>query len=198
MLDLTNFLASKVMGLVKETEETRLQQTASMEDYLKAIALLGRKEARATVTNISKLLKVKKPSVTSALAKLSGKGLVVHKRYGSVELTPDGFKAAQDVYHRHRILRYLLADILKVDPEIAQDDACRMEHALSPSSLERLDQFIRFTRNCPHGTPDCLEGFNYYLKHGRRSKDIMFRCRAAEQSNRGSTNGVKTRKESRR
>ena len=198
MLDLTNFLVPKAIEMVKEVEGTATHQTASMEDYLKAIALLSREEAKATVTSISKLLGVKKPSVTSALAKLSGKGLAVHKRYGYVELTPEGLKAAQDVYHRHRILCYLLADILKVDPKIAKDDACRMEHALSPSSLERLDQFIRFTRNCPHGTPDCLEGFNYYLKHGSRSKDIMFRCRAAEQSNRESTNGVKARKESRR
>ena len=157
-------------------EETATHQTASMEDYLKAIALLSQEEERATVTNISKLLKVKKPSVTSALVKLSRKGLAVHKRYGSAELTPEGLKAAQDVYHRHSILRYLLVDILKVDPKIAEDDACRMEHSLSPSSLERLDQFIKFTKNCPQGTPDCIEGFNYYLKHGRRSKEIMFRC----------------------
>ena len=157
--------------------ETATHQTASMEDYLKAIVLLSREENRATVTNISKLLSVKKPSVTSALVKLSREGLVVHKRYGSAELTPEGLKAAQDVYHRHSILRYLLVDILKVDPKIAEDDACRMEHSLSPSSLERLDKFIKFTQNCPQGTPDCLEGFNYYLKHGRRSNKIMFRCK---------------------
>lgn len=181
--------------MVKEAEATATHPTASMEDYLKAIVLLSRQEERATVTSISRLLKVKKPSVTSALAKLSGKGFVVHKRYGSVELTPEGFKAAQDVYHRHKILRYLLADILKVDPKIAEDDACRMEHALSPYSLKRLDQFIRFTRNCPQGTPDCLEGFNYYLKHGRRSKDIMFRCRASEQSNMESDDSVKKQEE---
>jgi DtxR family Mn-dependent transcriptional regulator len=166
--------------MVKEVEGTATHQTASMEDYLKAIVLLSREEERATVTSISKLLGVKKPSVTSALVKLSGKGLVVHKRYGSIELTPEGLKAAQDVYHRHRMLRYLLAEILKVDPKIAEDDACRMEHTLSPSSLERLDQFINFTQNCPQGTPDCLEGFNYYLKHGRRSKEIMFRCQGTE------------------
>ena len=179
--------------MVKETEGTATHHTASMEDYLKAIVLLSREE-RATVTSISKLLRVKKPSVTSALVKLSSKGLVVHKRYGSVELTPEGLKAAQDVYHRHRMLRYLLAEILKVDPKIAEDDACRMEHTLSPSSLERLDQFINFTRNCPQGTPDCLKGFDYYLKHGRRSKEIMFRCQGAVELKRNPPAPVKSKR----
>jgi len=178
--------------------ETATHPTASMEDYLEAISLLSQKEERATVTNISKLLKVKKPSVTSALVKLSRKGLAVHKRYGSAELTPEGLKAAQDVYHRHSILRYLLVDILKVDPKIAEDDACRMEHSLSPSSLERLDQFIKFTQNCPQGTPDCLEGFNYYLKHGRRSNKIMFRCQGEEKGKMESPDTGKKQKECRR
>jgi DtxR family Mn-dependent transcriptional regulator len=151
-----------------------------MEDYLKAIALLSQEEAGATVTNISNMLKVKKPSVTSALAKLSQRGLVDHQRYGSIHLTPEGARMAEDVNHRHQILRYLLSEILKVDPEIAEDDACRMEHTLSPSSLKRLDQFIKFTRECPQGTPDCLAGFSYYLKHGRRSLHIMQHCQAED------------------
>jgi len=157
-------------------ESVVTHQTASMEDYLKAIALLSREDTGATVTNISKMLKVKKPSVTSALVKLSQRGLVEHQRYGSIELTPEGAKMAEDVSHRHSILCYLLTEILKVDPKIAEGDACRMEHTLSPSSLKRLDQFIKFTRECPQGTPDCLAGFNYYLKHGRRSQKIMEHC----------------------
>lgn len=176
-------------------EETITHQTASMEDYLKAIVLLSQEENKATVTNISKLLSVKKPSVTSALLKLSRKGLVSHKRYGFAELTPEGLKAAQDVYHRHKILRYLLVDILRVDPEIAENDACRMEHSLSPSSLERLDQFIKFTQNCPQGTPDCLEGFNYYLEHGKRSNKIMFRCRGEGKIKTGLAGAGKKKKE---
>ena len=167
-------------------ESVATHQTASMEDYLKAIALLSQEEAGATVTNISKMLKVKKPSVTSALVKLSQRGLVVHQRYGSIELTPEGLRAAEDVNHRHRILCYLLTEILKVDPKIAEGDACRMEHTLSPSSLERLDQFIKFTQDCPQGTPDCLAGFNYYLKHGRRSRQIMHRCQAEVKTEEGS------------
>lgn len=152
------------------------QQTASMEDYLEAIVLLGQGDEGVTVTKISRFLRVKKPSVTSALIKLSKKGLVVHKKYGSVELTPEGLKTAQDVYHRHKTLRHLLVEILKVDPKVAEEDACRMEHFLSPSSLKRLAKFIEFTLNCPQGTPECLKGFNYYLEHGKRSKEILTKC----------------------
>jgi len=118
------------------------QHSSSIEDYLKTIARLSRKEKGATVTSISRLLGVKKPSVTSAMERMSKKGLVVHRRYGAVELTPQGARAARDVSHRHHILCHLLKDILKVDPLIAEDDACRMEHTLSQSSLERLDRFV--------------------------------------------------------
>jgi DtxR family Mn-dependent transcriptional regulator len=152
-------------------KQTDKPKTSSMEDYLKAIARLSQEDSNATVTSISKLLKVKKPSVTSALVRLAKKGLVVHKRYGTVELTPEGIEAARDVNRRHQTLHHLLVDILKVDPEIAEDDAHRMEHSLSRSSLERLDQFIEFTMNRPVGMPGDLEGFNNYLQHGCINKN---------------------------
>jgi len=66
------------------------QQTASMEDYLETIALLKENGEIATVTAISKAMGVKKPSVDWALAKLSVTGLVLHEKYGDVELTADG------------------------------------------------------------------------------------------------------------
>ena len=149
------------------------QQTASMEDYLKAIVLLSQGDEEVTVTKTSKFLGVKKPSVTSALIKLSKMGLVVHKKYGSIELTSEGLKTAQDVYHRHKTLCHLLVEILKVDPEVAKDDACRMEHFLSPSSLERLSKFIEFVLNRPQGISECLKGFQYYLEHSKKSDKIL-------------------------
>ncbi len=124
--------------------QTPKQRSSSVEDYLKTIASLSRKKKGATVTDISKVLGVKKPSVTSALERMSREGLVVHQKYGGVELTPQGARAAQDVNHRHHILCHLLIDILKVEPSIAEEDAHLMEHALSQSSLEKLEDFVEF------------------------------------------------------
>ena len=151
-------------------------QSASMEDYLEAIAILAEKSKPVKVTEIGKALGVKKPSVTSALGKLSQQGLVEHKRYGHVQLTTEGERIAQDVFRRHEVLRHFLVEILNVDPEIAAEDACKMEHSLSPTSLERLAKFEEFVLNCPRGEPEWLKGFNYYFEHGERDEELLARC----------------------
>lgn len=151
-------------------------QTANMEDYLEAIALLGDNDKPVKVTAISKMLGVRKPSVTSALSKLSVAGLVVHQRYGDVELTPEGARVAEDVYRRHMTLRSFLVDILNLAPTVAEEDACRLEHSLSSTSLERLEKFLEFVLSCPRGNLEWLKGFSYYFEHGERDKESLARC----------------------
>ena len=151
-------------------------QSASMEDYLEAIALLSKESKPVKVTEISKALGVKKPSVTSALTKLSRERLVEHARYGYAKLTAEGERIAQDVFRRHEALRHFLAEILNVAPDVAAEDACKMEHSLSPASLERLAKFVEFVLNCPREESLCLEGFNYYFEHGKRDEQLLARC----------------------
>ena len=151
-------------------------QSASMEDYLEAIALLHRERGVARVTQISKMLRVKKPSVTAALQKLSQRGLVKHERYGYVELTSEGEEISEDVFQRHEVLRHFMADILGVDSDIAAEDACKMEHSLSQTGLKRLEKFVDFVSNCPRGKPEWLEGFDYYFEHGERDEALLERC----------------------
>jgi len=153
-----------------------IRQTMSTEDYLEAIVLLAKEGKPVTVTEISRFLGVKKPSVTHALRKLSVAGLVKHERYRDVTLSTEGAQMAQDVYLRHRTLRQFLLEILNVAPEVAEEDACRMEHFLSPISLERLAKFLEFTLNCPRGEPEWLKGFNYYFEHGKRDEELLARC----------------------
>jgi DtxR family Mn-dependent transcriptional regulator len=147
-----------------------------MEDYLKTIDLLSRESTGVRVSDISRILNIKAPSVTQALAKLSKEGLVKHQKYGGVELTGEGALIARDVSVRHETLRRFLAEILNVDPEIAEQDACGMEHALSPASLKRLAKFIEFLADCPLGTPECLGGFLYYIEHEERDKKLLISC----------------------
>ena len=142
------------------------EQTASMEDYLEAVAILRERGKAVRVKQISQALGVKMPSVTAALRKLSDEGLVEHEKYGYVELTAEGDKAAQDVFHRHEVLRHFLTDVLSIESELAQKDACRMEHSISSLSLERLAKFIEFVEACPQGEPLWLKNYGYYLEHG--------------------------------
>ena len=173
---MTNYLAR---GTGK-AENVASWQTASMEDYLERIALLSEEGKPVKVTEIANALGVKKPSVTSAVAKLSEAGLIAHERYGYVELTAEGDRIAQDVYWRHRTLRQFLVEILSVDPTIAEGDACRMEHVLSRNSLERLAKFLEFVLNCPRGEPEWLKGFDYYFAHDERDAELLARCQREE------------------
>ena len=152
------------------------EQTASREDYLEAIAKLSEEETSVRVTQISKMMGVKKPSVTAALHKLSEDGLVKHRRYGLVELTREGRMIAEEVMRRHEVLFRFLSEVLDIDPETAQEDACRMEHSLSPTSLERLAKFVEFVMTCPKGEPVWHKGFKYYFEHGERDQELVTKC----------------------
>jgi len=115
----------------------------SLEDYLEAIYILKEKKGFTRVSEIANFLKVKMPSVNSALKILVGKGLVVHETYGYVSLTDKGEKSAKKVYSRHLILKRFLKDVLGVDEKKAEQDACRIEHHISQESLEKLLKYIK-------------------------------------------------------
>ena len=109
------------------------------------------------------------PSVTSILNTLIKKGLVNHEKYEYVELTPEGLRIAKDIAYQHEILFNFLKNILKIDAKIADEDACRMEHAISQTTLRKLIEFVEFIEICPRAGPDWLEYFNQYCK-GRFSE----------------------------
>ena len=151
------------------------KQTASMEDYLEAAIMLQEKGEKVTVTALSESIGVKKPSVDWALKKLGEAGLVIHERYGDVELTPAGARVANDVYRRHKALYSFLTDILKVSLETAAQDACRMEHDLSRESINRLEKFIKFVLECHPGLSDWEDIFNRYIEHGKEDRGLQAR-----------------------
>lgn len=141
----------------------------TMEDYLEAIAILKMRNGVARVRDISNFLNVKPPSVTSALNALSKSGFVVHEKYGYVNLTKSGEELARRVQERHNLLVKFLTNILGIDPKIANEDACKMEHILSPETFQKLTKMIEFIETCPHGQkPNWLNRFDYYFKTGER------------------------------
>jgi len=152
------------------------KQSASMEDYLESILVLGEGKEAVRVSQISKALGVKMPSVSSALAKLSQQGLVEHERYGRVQLTPEGERVAEDVFHRHEALRHFLTEILNIDPETAVDDACKMEHTISPATQQKLAKFVEFINQPPEGQPKWLKIFHHYLKRAELPEEYVTRC----------------------
>jgi len=116
--------------------------TESLENYLETIGMLVRKNKIARVKDISKELNVKNSSVNIALNVLADKGLIIHEKYGYVELTKEGQKIADDIQHKEDILLRFFTEILGVDKDIALKDACRMEHTISDETLAKLIFFI--------------------------------------------------------
>jgi DtxR family Mn-dependent transcriptional regulator len=156
-------------------QEAQREQTASMEDYLEAVAMLRGKGKVVRVSQISRKLKVKMPSVTSALKKLSEQKLVEHERYGHIKLTPKGDEVARDVIRRHEALTRFFVQALSIDRQIAEEDACKIEHVISPLSMERLAKFVEFIGACPLGGTNFPSRYEYYLEHGELPQDCSNR-----------------------
>ncbi len=121
--------------------------SANMEDYMETIALLSQENRVVRVKDIAKSLKIKMPSVTAALGKLSEKGLIHYEKYGFVELTDEGRDVADRVYHRHTCLADFFRNVLRMDAGSADEEACRVEHHLSPESCRQIHKLVEFCRD---------------------------------------------------
>lgn len=107
------------------------------EDYLKTIYLLQKKSGGARGTDIARQLGVTKPTVSIIVKRLVTDGFATMDSEHEIYLTDEGRAVAQSVLERNETFRRLL-EALGVDHEIAEADACKMEHAVSQESLTAL------------------------------------------------------------
>lgn len=133
--------------------------TSNMEDYLEAILDVMNKEKAVRVTDVSKALNVKKPSVNSAVRKLKSLKLVNQERYDTIFLTEKGKKEAEKIKHKHDVLLNFLSEYLGVPKETAVEEACKIEHTISNDTLERISDFVEF-----------LDKSEFFVKNEWRSK----------------------------
>ncbi len=125
--------------------------TATLEEYVEAIYKLAEK-GPVRPTLIAESVGVSGPTVTATLKRLESGGLISRVR-GEVLLSAEGHTLALDIIRRHRISERFLVDVLGLSWDEAHEDACRLEHALSPRVLERLEAFLENPEVCPHGHP---------------------------------------------
>ena len=112
--------------------------SSSLEDYLEAIYTLCLSDDAANANKIAQMLDVKKSSVSWALKQLFDKGLINYSSYAPITLTDQGQIRAQQIYARHQAIRNYLVEKLMIDPEVAEVNACRMEHVIDPEVLEKM------------------------------------------------------------
>jgi DtxR family Mn-dependent transcriptional regulator len=122
--------------------------TSREEDYLEAILHIVDRKGYAKVGDISRHLHCSAATVTEMFGRLSEKGYVNYEKYGGVTLTSDGRRIGTEIDRRHHIIKGFL-EVLGVDPEIADKDACEIEHSLDPVTVDRLRGFMEFVRSSP-------------------------------------------------
>ncbi len=151
--------------------------TESLEDYLETILLLTREHSVARSRDIAARLQVQRSSVTGALHALSDRGLIHYEPYGYVTLTDEGQVEAERVRRRHEVLRDFLVKVLSVEETEADATACRMEHAVSKTVVDRLVAFAEFVETCPDAGAEWVRGFGYRCAKGHeRSGAACGKC----------------------
>lgn len=138
--------------------------SASLEDYLEAIFNLARESNIARSKDIAKSLGVSRASVTGALRVLKEKGLANYRPYDYVTLTETGRQTAAEVAKKHKILKSFFVDVLGIEPDTAQEAACKAEHALRPEIIARLLCFIEFVSHSSKNGRDLADQFQEFCK----------------------------------
>ena len=110
---------------------------ASGEDYLGAVLVLQKGKGMVRSVDVARHLEATKPSVCHAVATLRDGGFLTMDSDYFLHLTDAGREVAEQVYEKHRFFTDRLTEA-GVDPETAERDACRMEHAISDESFQRL------------------------------------------------------------
>lgn len=113
----------------------------SGEMYLETIYVLGQKQQNVRSIDVAEEMGFSKPSVSRGVSILKQQGYLTVDGNGFLELTDSGMDLAKKIYERHTILTEALVK-LGVDPEIAQQDACKMEHIISDETLNAFKRHM--------------------------------------------------------
>ena len=114
----------------------------SGEMYLETIHVLYKKNGHVRSVDVSEHMGYSKPSVSRAVGLLKNGGYIEVDRDGYITLTATGLALAEKIYERHTVLTNFLVS-LGVNPEVAAEDACKLEHAISDESLSAIKALIK-------------------------------------------------------
>ena len=116
-----------------------LQESGQM--YLETILVLSRRLPAVRSIDIVEHMGYSKPSVSRAMGLLKSGGFIRVDEDGYITLTEDGRQVAETIFERHTVLTRALI-LLGVDPNIAAEDACKMEHAISDQSIDAIKKYL--------------------------------------------------------
>lgn len=117
----------------------KIQESA--ENYLETILVLSQRHPQVRSIDIATELGFSKPSVSVAMKNLRENGYVTVNEHGHISLTANGLQIAETIYERHTLLSSWL-EFLGVDSKVAAQDACRIEHVISPESFQAIKTHV--------------------------------------------------------
>ncbi len=137
--------------------DKKIKLTPSLEDYLEAILQLEKKNRVARVKDIAEKLSVQMPSVTGALKNLKSKGMIEYEKNSFINLTPKGNEIAKRILSKHEILVEFLEDGLRIEPELAEEEACKIEHSIGQDTAKRIKNLTAYLAQQFENKTDDLE-----------------------------------------
>ena len=114
----------------------------SEEMYLETILLLKQKSSNVHAINIAEELGYSRPSVSRGVNLLVKKDYITVSANGEINFTEEGKAKAEGIYERHTVITELL-ESLGADKELAEENACRIEHVVSPELFEVLKKYVK-------------------------------------------------------
>jgi len=115
----------------------------SGENYLETILVLQNKNGYVRSIDIATELGFTKPSISRAMSILKKSEYITMEKSGQIKLTEKGLAKANEIYERHRIISEYFEKVLGVSKEIADRDACKIEHVISQESFDKMKNLIK-------------------------------------------------------
>lgn len=116
-----------------------IQESAEM--YMETILILSNKKKNVRAIDIAKHMNFSKPSVSRAMKNLKAESYINIDEEGNISLTEKGYEIAQKIYERHQVLTKFFIS-LGIDEQIAEDDACKIEHVISDETFAVLKKTV--------------------------------------------------------
>ncbi|MGN0164237.1 MAG: metal-dependent transcriptional regulator [Candidatus Ornithomonoglobus sp.] len=126
--------------MVKEINSGVISE--AMEDYLEAIYMLSLDRPAVRITDIAIHLGLSKPSVNRAVNSLKRAGLVEHEPYGDIILTSHGISKGEECYLKRKSITRFLIEVLKLEKDIAEEEASKIEHSLSANTVDKMLSYM--------------------------------------------------------
>lgn len=119
-----------------------IKSEKTTEDYLEAMLMIQKKNGYVRSIDVAQHLGVTKPSVTYTTKRLKEKGYIIMDKDNFIIITDSGMRIAEKILNRHNTLTDFFVSI-GVSEEIAKEDACLIEHDISPETFDALVSYIK-------------------------------------------------------